>query len=162
MSPSCQADMAGNMSADPPGEPDVWVSIRQAARRLGVTRAAIYSRIERGTLQARPNGNRGQLVCLPPGMQATVQADKETNTPPDMLPDMTPNKSGQHAALQAERDRLAGEVERWRSLAEERGLAQARAEGENHVLRMALDRLEGELDEARTPWWAKVLATLRR
>jgi hypothetical protein len=171
MSPSCQGDMAGNMSVDPPGEPDTWVSIRQAARRLGVTRTAIYSRIERGTLQARPNGNRGQLVRLPSDMQATVSTDRGAGTPPDMTPDM----SGQHVALQAERDRLAGEVERWRSLAEERALAQARGEVENarraaelagkaelvEELRRQMAKLETEVAELRTPWWAKVLAALR-
>jgi hypothetical protein len=168
--------MVGDMAADPPGEPDTWLSIRQAARRLGVTRAAIYSRIERGTLQARPHGNRGQLVCLPPDMQANVQAGKGMGTPPVMSPDGAPDMSGQHAALQAERDRLAGEVERWRSLAEERGLAQARVEVESvrlatelagkgelvDELRRQVARLEAELVDARTPLLARLLALLRR
>jgi hypothetical protein len=171
--------MAGDMPAGPPGDPDLWVSIREAARRLGVTRAAIYSRIERGTLLARPHGNRGQLVRLPPDMQANVPADREKGALSDMAPDM----SGQHAALQAERDRLTDEVECWRSLAEERGQTQARAEVENARLAAELagkvelveelrrqlkrelargDRLAEELVEARAPWWAKMLTALRR
>jgi hypothetical protein len=43
-----------------------WVSLGEAARRLGVTRAAVYGRKERGTLQTRPNGNRGLGVLWPP------------------------------------------------------------------------------------------------
>jgi hypothetical protein len=84
--------------------------------------------------------------------------------------------SVQHAALQVERDRLAGEVERWRSLAEERALAQTRGEVENarlaaelagkvelvDELRRQLAKLETEVAELRTPWWAKMLAALRR
>jgi hypothetical protein len=170
--------MAGDMPADPPGDPDLWVSIREAARRLGVTRAAIYSRIERGTLLARPHGNRGQLVRLPPDMQANVPADREKGA----LSDMTPGMSGQHAALQAERDRLTDEVERWRSLAEERGQTQARAEVENARLAAELEgerrlnaelrrqlerelargkRLEIELTEARAPLLTRLLRLLR-
>src|SRR4051795_4276219 len=42
-----------------------WMSIGEAARRIGVTRAAIYGRIERHTLPTRPRGNRGVEVLLP-------------------------------------------------------------------------------------------------
>src|SRR3954452_17719548 len=55
-----QRDRHGDIAA---GE---WVSIGQAARRLGVTRAAIYGRIERRTLPTRPKSNRGVEVLLPP------------------------------------------------------------------------------------------------
>lgn len=41
------------------------MSVGEAARRLGVTRAAIYGRVERGTLRTRPKGNRGVEVLLP-------------------------------------------------------------------------------------------------
>jgi hypothetical protein len=42
-----------------------WCSIAEAARRLGVTPAAIHNRIRRGTLPTRPNGNHGKLVKVP-------------------------------------------------------------------------------------------------
>jgi hypothetical protein len=42
-----------------------WCSIAEAARRLGVTPAAIHNRIRRGTLPTRPNGNHGKLVKMP-------------------------------------------------------------------------------------------------
>jgi hypothetical protein len=160
--------MTGDMSADPPGDPDHWVSIRQAARCLGVTRAAVYSRIERGTLQARPHGNRGQLVRLPPDIRPNVQADGGTDTPSDMSPNMPPDMLGQHAALQAERDQLADEVERWRTAHGKAEVENARLAAELagkvelvEELRRQRDRLEAQLAEARTPLWSRLLAALR-
>jgi hypothetical protein len=44
---------------------DDWCSIDEAAGRLGVTAAAIRSRIRRGTLESRPDGDFGRLVRAP-------------------------------------------------------------------------------------------------
>jgi hypothetical protein len=41
-----------------------WLSINAAARRLGVTPKAIRGRIERGTIEWRPAGNRGKQVLV--------------------------------------------------------------------------------------------------
>jgi hypothetical protein len=46
-------------------EAEEWLTIAAAARRLGVTPTAIRGRIERGTLEVKPNGNRGRLVRVP-------------------------------------------------------------------------------------------------
>ena len=46
-------------------EAEEWVTIAEAARRLRVTPTAIRGRIERGTLEVKPNGNRGRLVRVP-------------------------------------------------------------------------------------------------
>ncbi len=63
----------GHGDDHPDHHPDVtageWVPIGEAARRLGVTRAAIYGRIERRTLQTRPKGNRGVEVMLAPSQR---------------------------------------------------------------------------------------------
>jgi hypothetical protein len=42
-----------------------WVPLGEAARELRVSRAAIYRRVERGTMRSRPRGNRGLEVLLP-------------------------------------------------------------------------------------------------
>src|SRR5512135_530627 len=42
-----------------------WLTVPEAARRLGVTPTAIRNRIKRGTLASKPQGNRGVLVRLP-------------------------------------------------------------------------------------------------
>jgi hypothetical protein len=58
------------------------------------------------------------------------------------------------------------QVERWRSVAEERAIALARAEGENRVLREALDRERTLVEEHKNradrlearlaqPWWRR-------
>jgi hypothetical protein len=49
-----------------------WCSIDEAARRLGVTATAIRSRIKRGTLEIRPNGNFGRLVRVPFSVPSAV------------------------------------------------------------------------------------------
>jgi hypothetical protein len=53
--------------------------------------------------------------------------------------------------------KLRDEVERWRTTAEERGMALAKAEGENTVLRELVDELKAQLAEARRPWWRRLL-----
>jgi hypothetical protein len=50
---------------------DDWCSISEAARRLGVTTTAVRSRIKRGTLEIRPDGNFGRLVRVPFPVQGT-------------------------------------------------------------------------------------------
>lgn len=52
-----------------------WITLAEAAKRLGVTRAAVYGRIDRKTLTTRPRGNRGLEVLWPGG-------------------DITPNRQG--------------------------------------------------------------------
>jgi chromosome segregation ATPase len=43
--------------------------VAEAARRLGVTPTAVRNRIERGTLESKPHGNRGRLVRLRDGVR---------------------------------------------------------------------------------------------
>ncbi len=57
-------DVPGDGAGDVPGE---WVSVSEAARRLGVSRRAIRGRIERGRLTVR-DGNAGRAVFVPHGM----------------------------------------------------------------------------------------------
>ena len=51
---------------------DDWCSIDEAAGRLGVTAAAIRSRIRRGTLESRPSGDLGRLVRVPSRVPSEV------------------------------------------------------------------------------------------
>jgi hypothetical protein len=55
-------DDQGTDSRDDPGE---WLSVAEAARRLGVVPKAIRNRIARGTLRWRPKGNQGREVFVP-------------------------------------------------------------------------------------------------
>jgi hypothetical protein len=128
--------------AAPAGE---WVSVAEAARRLQVTPKAIRNRLRRGTLPARVRGNLGREVWLPRfrdrpeplsgGRQGTGPGTG-TGTGPEQV------------TLLVENARLTAEVEGERRL--------------NAELRRQMARLEAELTELRTPWWARVLAALRR
>src|SRR3954464_2506221 len=60
----------------PRGERGAGGGGRAAARRLGVPPKAVRDRIKHGSLQARPKGNLGREVLLPPGV-ATRKNDGE-------------------------------------------------------------------------------------
>src|SRR3954447_9908603 len=148
------------MGDEPPqGEPGAWVSVREAARRLGVTPKAVRDRLKHGSLQARPKGNLGREVLLPPGV-TTRESDGEL-----------PEKKA--ATLPGE---TAGEVAELLKEMAELCHALGRVEGElaaelrrSADLAAALDRerqekasLRAELAEARRPWLARVLEGLSR
>jgi hypothetical protein len=131
--------MADEIAGEPPGE---WVTVAEAARRIGVTPKAVRERIRHGSISWKPNGNAGRLVLVaeparePPGEPA--------------------NDAGEELAELRD------------ALAEER-VARARAEGElaamhalTTELRARAERAEAALAEARRSWLAKVIEGLRR
>src|SRR5689334_45625 len=74
--PGTYPGQRGRMSAEPPGgaspavsgdTPGEWVSVAEAARRLGITPRAVRNRVRHHSLQARPKGNSGREVFLPEG-----------------------------------------------------------------------------------------------
>jgi predicted RNase H-like nuclease (RuvC/YqgF family) len=157
------------MSAQGPDEPSPWVTVSEAARRLGTTVEAVRKRIGRGQLNSR-KGNDGRTEVL-------VLTESARSPPADPTtsahePDTVRKLSG----LEEEVSGLRDEADRWRAKAEEAGQRAARAEGELTAkdalvttLREALTheraekaRLAGELAEARRPWLAKVLEGWRR
>jgi excisionase family DNA binding protein len=114
-----------------------WLPVDEAAKLLGISPDAVRKRIRRGKLEAR-QGNDGLLRVLIP---SDALLDKD-GTRPDM--------SG-HV-----QDSLGQEIERWRSLAEERGMALSRAEGEltagqrtEAALRELVDELRAQLSRER-------------
>jgi multidrug resistance efflux pump len=127
-----------------------WLPLAEAARRLGVTVDSLRKRASRGLVEHR-KGNDGRIVVLVDGETAASQwlAD------PDELAE------------------ARAEAERWRALAEQRGIDLARAEerataaarvaeAEVKAARDQLDRelarvarLEEELRELRRPWWRR-------
>jgi hypothetical protein len=69
-------DGHGDVPAQGSGE---WISLGDTARRLGVTRASVYGRIKRGTLQTRPKATEawrcfGPLRDIATTVMATVAA----------------------------------------------------------------------------------------
>ncbi len=61
--PVPEPDPDGSRDGPEPGE---WLSVAEAARRLGVTEKAVRNRIRRGTLEWRPAGNHGREVLISP------------------------------------------------------------------------------------------------
>ena len=66
-----------------------WLSVADAARKLGVTRQAIQGRIKRSTIEHRQDNRGNPLVRMPDGIapaipQATAVAAAATALPPDL------------------------------------------------------------------------------
>ena len=63
-----------------------WVSVSEAARRLGVSRAAIRGRIERGTIDHQLDNHGHPLVRLALPVTGTVPSGMERNMARSTLP----------------------------------------------------------------------------
>jgi hypothetical protein len=116
-----------------------WLPVDETAKLLGISTDAVRKRIRRGKLEAR-QGNDGLLRVLIP---SDALLDKD-GTQPDM--------SG-HVSDSLGQERT--ETERWRALAEERGMALARAEGELAATNRLVDELRRELERCRRAWWQR-------
>src|SRR3954469_5817833 len=133
------------MGDEPPrGAAGEWVSVREAARRLGVTPKAVRDRIKHGSLEARPKGNLGREVLLPPGA-ATRENDE--GLPGETTGEAVPTLPGEGAELLEE---MAG-------LRHALGLAGGELAAKDALvaeLRGRAERVEAALAEARKPWLA--------
>ncbi len=133
-----------------PDEPAMrWLSVAEAAPRLGLTVDGLRSRIKRGLVTTR-KGNDGRLVVnvavdsTDPGHDPVHEPATAGAPEPEPLPDLLPD-------LLEARDRAAGAEA---ALAEVRAvLGREQARG---------DRLEAELAEARKPALVRLLEALRR
>ena len=133
-----------------------WVSLGEAARHLGVTRAAVYGRIGRHTLATRPKGDRGLKVLWPPPQRhpdrngdSTATITDDVTAPPDDMRECLARAEGdvarlrqQIADLLSERDHIMEQQAQARERA-------AKAEGEANVLRDALADLRALSDWGR-------------
>ena len=132
------------MSGDNPGTeagdgPGTWLTVAEAARRLGVTPKAIRNRIKHGSLESRPRGNAGREVFVPDDMEP---GDDEGDSPGTLA---------LHVHVARLEERLAASERREGDLAATLARSEARA-----------DQLAAELRELRRPWLARVLEGLRR
>ena len=123
-----------------------WLPLVEASQRLGMSVDALRKRIRRGLVEAR-KGNDGKVVVLVAG----------TLTLASQGPDM----ASQGLADLDELAEAKTDVERWRSLAEERGAKLAAAEAVQAELRRALQREQARADrletDARRSWWRRWL-----
>ena len=145
------------MSGEPPGgaspgapgdTPGEWVSVAEAARRLGITPRAVRNRVKHRSLQARPKGNSGREVFLPeaeaspvgsPGVSGGDQGTGEGEAPRDV-----PGTVGLMVQVARLEERLAAA-----------GVREA-------DLRATVADLRAALERERRPWLARVLEAIRR
>src|SRR4051812_24188233 len=140
--------------------PDQWLTVSEAASRLGWHPDRVKSALRRGRLQARKNNAGERVVLVPATMPARVNGSAVSR------PDAPANGSADDPATGPAADTAVIEAM----------LAAARAEGALTELRgtvaelrqaleherVRADRLEAALAEARRPWLARVLEGMRR
>jgi hypothetical protein len=109
-----------------------WLPLAEAASRLGVTVDSLRKKASRGLVEHR-KGNDGRITVLVGGETAASQwlAD------PDELAE------------------ARAETERWRTLAEERGIELARAEERAAAAKEIIADLREQLAWHRRPWWRR-------
>ena len=156
--------VTGNMAAS-----DDWVTVSEAARRLGVTRAAVYNRIRRGTLQTVTDNHGKHLVMVTVTDTETVSVDTLRKVPSETYRKVsteTVTEPHQPAGGEAESISLAmhretlERMERAHSasvalLVERVDAAECRAEAVESKLDRVLDTLLRQNDSgpSRPPWW---------
>lgn len=161
----------------PPGEP-TWLTYSQAAERLGLpTASAARARARRAGWPKRAWGNAGEVaVGVPPSLLTDpAPAPPARPAPPkrdtgalDALRqelaavrgDLS-RETGDRRILQQQadelRDRLAVAEVRAAGYAAEARAEQERRQAAEAARDAALDRLEKALEDARRPWWRKLL-----
>jgi hypothetical protein len=132
-----------------------WVTLGEFARRLRITRAGVYGRIKRGTVESRRRGNKGFEVRWPPPDHPGIMGDGHGNRSADdhdhsgdVARDGAHYVTGEVAAMQVEIARL-----------EERLAGAERAHKAEVLAReVVIADLRMALAEARRPWWRRWLS----
>jgi hypothetical protein len=120
--------MGEEQGRDDTGDGD-WVTVSEAARRLGISPRAIRGRILRRTIEWKAAGNAGRLVLV---RSRDVVANDPGDDPGYIL------------------DQLREELM-------ESKIEAARAEERAAALRELVDELRAELAAARRPWWRRLI-----
>src|SRR4051812_32402917 len=141
---------------------DEWCGTQEAARRLGVTPAAVRNRIKRRTIEVRPNGNIGRLVRVPRTIPSTAPGavpGAVPSTDPEPVPsaaaDLVAELRDRIAELQAERTTLRQEMAQERmAAAQERAAMQEAVGRQVAALAAIIEELRRDRQESpRRSWW---------
>jgi excisionase family DNA binding protein len=147
---------------------DRWVSVEEAARRLGVSDATVRRRVRAGTLEgerlARPQGEvyRVRESALPPDSQvaaADTLAEEAPTT--DMTSLLRERLLAADNLISTELETISRYVERIANLERDNGRLQSEV---SHLTeQLAAERARADAAEARVreraerPWWRKIL-----
>jgi hypothetical protein len=141
-----------------PGDGTEWISLGEAARRLGVSRAAVYGRVERGTLQNRPKGNRGMEVLWPPPQRHHDGKDDVALT---VMGDVTSLLDKLHERLDHEVVELHGKLDAAQAQVADLRVQLAMAQGEVAAKDAVQTELRAQLAWHRQPWWKRWIGDQR-
>ena len=124
---------------------DGWVSILEAAQRLGISPATVRRRIKQGTLEGELlNGRRGPEYRVRLPSEATVDSVTEPSDGTDTKLDLTQTIASLLSLVERQQSALLDEA---RSAAGWRARAAA--------LEERLNDLRAELERERRPWWRR-------
>jgi predicted ArsR family transcriptional regulator len=127
---------------------DGWVSILEAAQRLGISPATVRRRIKSGVLEGELlNGRRGPEYRVRLPSEATVDSVAEPSDVTDTKPDITQTIASLLSLVERQQTALLDEA---RSAAGWRAKADA--------LEERLNELRADLERARRPWWRRWLS----
>ena len=160
------------------GDEAEWVTVSEAARRLGVSRQAIRGRITRGTIPSQTDNHGHPLVRpvppLPVRLPVTVCDAREGKGPPSTIPPPAIAETGGPLSLNDVRQLLGEQSERMERqhaaalaalershtqtvqvLVERIDAAELRAEQTQEQLADLADRMS-------RPWWTKWVGSSKR
>jgi hypothetical protein len=146
---------------------DEWCGTQEAARRLGVTPAAVRNRIRRRTIEVKPNGNIGRLVRVPRTVPSTRPAPMPSADPepvpgtdpepaPNAVADLISELRDRIKELQAERAAMRHEMAQERAAAaQERAAVRDALTAQVAALAAVVDELRRDRQEVerRRGFW---------
>jgi septal ring factor EnvC (AmiA/AmiB activator) len=130
----------------------VWLTVVEAARRLGVTPQAVRARIKRGSLESRPD-NKGNLLVLVSESADNPPATREeaVATLREQVARLEERRAADEeikAALRERVEELKGERDAERRRAEQAEIRHAELDAQLEAILRQLNKLE----ERRRPW----------
>jgi hypothetical protein len=131
-----------------------WVTLGEFAKRLGVTRGAIYGRIRRHTLETKPNGNRGYLIKWTPDVTPNDDGNGEGNRESEVAHNVM--------ELRLELARMEERLAAVEDLAAERLETIGDLKRDRDRLVVELVEARHELARQRRPLWERLLEAIRR
>lgn len=143
-----------------------WVTVSEAARRLGVSRQAIRGKIVRGTIPYQMDNHGHPLVKAIPPLPGTPRNGMERKAPPSTLPPTTPEPAWAPSLDDVRRllGEQAGRLERQHNAAITALQAAHREAMSMLVERVdtAECRLESLLEHMTRPWWVRWFGQSKR
>jgi hypothetical protein len=137
-----------------------WLPLLEAAARLGKSTDAVRSLVRRDRLPSRKGNDGGRLIGVPPvaGRPADGQATA-TDQASDghLMVELWSTIEELRDELMETREQLASARA---ALEAAQGVAAARVDAvkaEAVALRELCDRLTAELEDARRPWWRRLI-----